>query len=126
MKYLRKFNENKTELSKEDLSNFFAHTFDLCESGSAVVLDIVYFNPEEEMSWAHNDFSNYNTDCVEGYELSFHIEFYDKTTLEEFDKYSDIITQLKEDIDRFKEMYNPSEIFFENNDDSIIRLLIRP
>lgn len=131
MKYIRKFNENKSELSKEDLSNFFAHTYDMCESGTAKVINTVYFNPDEEMSWAHNDFStSYETyddvECVEGYELSFHVEYWDKTTLDEFDKYVEVVTQLKEDIDRFKSMYNPSEIFFENNDDSIIRLLIRP
>ena len=131
MKHLKKFNENKNELDKEVLVNFFAHTFDLCntsweESGSSTVINIVYFDPKEEMSWAHNDFTGAHSTCVEGFELSFHVEFYDKTTLEEFDKYSEIVTQLKEDIDRFKSMYKVSEMFFENTDDSTIRLLIRP
>ena len=126
MKHLKKFNENKNELDKEVLVNFFAHTFDLCDSEQSEIINIVYFDPKEEMSWAHNDFTGVHSTCVEGFELSFHIEFYDKTTLEEFDKYSEIVAQLKEDIDRFKSMYKVSEMFFENTDDSIIRLLIRP
>lgn len=137
MKHLRKFNESKKELSKDDLQNFFAHTFDLCELSENLVIDIVYFNPNGDMDWAHNDFSgvkllgaNANKKqvltCVEGFELSFHHDFYDKAKMEDFNSYYNIINQLKEDVDRFKTIYNPSEIFFENGDDSIIRLLIRP
>ena len=128
MKHIRKFNESNQELSKDDLQNFFAHTFDLCESGSATVIDIVYFagDPTKEMNWAHNDFTGTHTTCVEGFELSFHHNFYDKAKMEDFNSYYNIINQLKEDVDRFKNMHNPSEIFFEHNDDSIIRLLIRP
>ncbi len=137
MNHLRRFNENNQELSKDDLQNFFAHTFDLCESGSATVIDIVYFNPNSKMDWAHNDFSGMKLlgakcdqrqllTCVEGFELSFHHDFYDKAKMEDFDSYYNIVNQLKEDVDRFKTIYKPSEIFFENGDDSIIRLLIRP
>ncbi len=128
MKYLKRYYEStETSFNKEDLEFIFAHSFDVADDHG---IDEVYFNPNDLEEWAHNDFSNPDSSshpvtCITGYEVSFHHEFYDESSLEDFEKYSNLIAEIKSDIERFKGMYNVGGIFFFIHD-SILRLIIRP
>jgi hypothetical protein len=129
MRYLKRYNENMdSSFTKEDLEDIFAHSFDMSEDHS---INDVYFNPDDIDQWAHNDFSNPHSTshpdyCITGFDISFHHSFYDEASLVDFEKYADLLSEVKSDIERFKSMYKVSKIFFDNSTDSILRLIIRP
>ncbi len=123
MKHLRKFNESKEEITKEVIEDCFAHTFDL--SNEFEILD-AYFNVMKKRNWASNDFSNDYTACELGFDVCLGHKFYDTADVSEFEKYANMINQLLEDVHRFKDMYNPKDIFFEDSGNAEIRLLIQP
>jgi hypothetical protein len=112
---------------EKDLEIMFAHTFDLCSQHS---IDIIYFDPISD-EWANNDWSNPNSpyhpdECIVGYCLNIHHGFYNETDAETFDKFIEIITELKSDMDRFKSIYNPSYIGYINSHSDIIEIAIKP
>lgn len=126
MKYIKKYNESNEKLDIENIREYFAETFDLCNQNVGEEVEIVYFDPLKEKAWASNDFTGNFTNCVEGFELSFYHNFYTTSELSELDNYLKILNQIKEDIRRYKSTFKPSEMFFEDSANNRISLLIRP
>lgn len=124
---IKRFNESsKKQVSKQDIEDLFAHSFDLCEKYE---IDIAYFDPDDEMSWASNDFSNERSDqhpneCYEGFQITFHHPFYDKCDILDFKNYLKILNEIDTDIERAKSLFNIQRLFFEDAGNSTITLLI--
>ena len=123
MRHLRKYNESKKNFVMEDLENIFAHSFDICTKHE---IDIIYFDPKRERDYAHNDFSNGKTKCLEGYEVTLGHEFYDFASIDDFAKYVELINEIKGDIDRFISIYNPRSLFFNDSSSDDITIIIFP
>lgn len=129
MKHIKSYNEsNETSFTKEDLEDIFAHSFD--EANDHNIIE-VYFNPKDLEQWSDNIYEYEGGKHYPGYQIIFHHDFYDQSTLEDFEKYSNLISEIRSDIERFKGMYNISDIFFAimkrgHEFDSILRLVIRP
>ena len=125
MKHLRKFNESKEEITEQVIKDCFSHTFDLCEEFE---VSDAYFDITSKIkrNWASNDFSNDYTACELGFDISIEHKFYDKTDLSDFEKYTEMINQLLEDVKRFTDLYSPKDIFFEEGGNSEIHILIQP
>jgi hypothetical protein len=129
MKYIKRFNEDKEEkksFDKDELEFVFGHTFDLAESHE---IDTVYFGRSRE--WANNDFSNpdseyHPSECIVGFSIEIEHDFYETADLNDFEKYTQLLNELKNDIERFKSIYNPSDLFFEERSNNSILILIRP
>lgn len=125
MKHLRSFNESKEEITEQVIKDCFSHTFDLSEEFE---ISDAYFDVSSKINrnWASNDFSNETTKCEQGFDVCLEHKFYDKSDLPDFEKYANMINQLLEDVYRFKDMYNPKDIFFEDSGNAEIRILIQP
>ena len=126
MKHIKKYNESaKKEFTKEDLEEHFSRSFDLCEKYE---IEIAYFDEDypEEMSWSHNDPSNDRQQFGEGYAISFHHNFWDKSPIEDFNKYTKLVSEINDDIYRFKNMCNYKQMFFDEISNEEILLLINP
>ena len=116
MKYLKKYENITNDLTKQELCDYFAHTFDLTH----FEIDIAYFDSNNTKDWASNDFSNSHVDVCEGFRIE--LESPHINDINSFSKYAEIIEQLNEDIVRFKEMKKPTDIFFDN--DPLIILIV--
>jgi len=123
MRYLKRYNENTdSSFTKEDLEDIFAHSFDVADDHNVVE---IYFNPKSLEDWSTNIYEFEYGGRHPGYQLIFHHNFYDESSLEEFEKFSDLVAEIRSDIERFKGIYKVSKIFFAINTDSILRLVIR-
>jgi len=119
MKHLKKYNH----ITKKDIENYFAHSFDLSDSFE---ISEAYFNPNDTRDWASNDFSNEESEnhpnfCLKGFQISINNNIYE---LKDFTKYVELINQISEDINRFKQIEKPKDIFFDSNDPLIIIIAI--
>ena len=107
MKYIKKFEsrESKT-FDKDDLEVIFATSSDDASSN---------------YPW-HNDFAK----SSKGYIIKYAHNFYDTATLEDFNKFYNLIDSIKMDMDRFIDEYNPSFIGFQESGNSEINIIIKP
>lgn len=113
MKHLKRYNEsNDSSFTKEDLEDVFAHSFDKSNDHS---VDNIYFNPKNLNDWSTNIYEFEYGGRHPGYQIVFYHSFYNEPSLEKFEKYSDLISEIRSDIERFKGMYKVSRISFDLN-----------
>ena len=124
---IKRYNEsNKPNITKDDIEDLFAHSFDLCTKHE---IDIAYFDPSERR-WAHNDFSNPESEshpdaCDEGFSVEFCHNFYSTSELSDFKKYLQLANEIDSDIERAKDLFNISHLSFLQKTNHSITLMIK-
>lgn len=118
------YESNGSKLTKEDIISCFQAAFDYSESHG---IDTIYFDVNNTREIAHNDFSNKETQCDEGFELSFEHKFWgDYIEISYLDTYMELLTEIKSGVNFLKEKYNVRDVFFTENNNSIITIIICP
>lgn len=125
MKHLRKYklfkeNSEVSEITKETIKDFFAHSLDL---GTQWEIETVYYNIENTRDWANNDFTGNHSTCNPGFQIIICHKFWGTIEISELEKYRLLVNQISEDIERFKSIINPEDMFFDG-DESEFRIMV--
>jgi hypothetical protein len=124
---IRKFNESSnSEISEEIIRDYFANSIDACKEHE---INLVYADPKNKRGWAHNDFSNTESEfhpdeCITGYEIRFTHSFYDESEVSDFYNFIDLLNEIKIELSRFKKVYEHSDIFFSDRGNDEISMII--
>lgn len=107
MKHIRKFNESESK-DEENITYCFTDTFDLAVSYEIFESSVDYLDEE------HGEIT---TDC---YDVDIEHEYYgDEISETDFNKYVDILNEIKEAIFKLKEVYNYKIQFTETSNAKI-------
>jgi hypothetical protein len=133
MKYLKKYNENVKELRRIDLDMIeacFAYAFDLTVDKEIYE---VYADPTKKYDFKPRQEGDYydffanigrQDSYIEGYQINFETNFYDKSSLKDFTDYLELLDKINEGIHKLKEIYKVDIIQFDGVSNSIVCLQI--